>query len=397
MAWTIPDKGEGANDLQSIAFQEYLDVLVAGTSGLDCVLSGCAVTGGSDMTPAVASGIVRSNGVRFVVAGADVTIGTADGTNPRLDLVVVTSAGALAVRAGTAAAAPKPAARTANDVVLAVVYVPASDTTIGTTQITDLRVMRPDLLSVRRAPDVMIRSGNGASGLPDINGLGAVAAVGGLTGSIGFMDFSIYRYCRPRFTASNGGDAGDMQCALVWGIQQGDGGGPFLWRSDVAGRGGFKVDMVFTPHHLGNPGDMNGFFGVRAAVMSASEDLFTAAVNCVGVGFTKVGFGSYGNMHLIHNDASGAPTTVDLGSSFEADGDGFYYHLSIECEPNGSSFGWRLVNMVTGNETGGTLTTNIPPQATRLLACACLNKTDTNLGGFGFELERSDVWIGPFD
>lgn len=144
MAWTLPDKGEGQNDLQSILFQEYLDVLVAGISGVDCVLSGCAVSdGGSpDMTPAVAKGAVLSNGVMFAVAAANATITTADGTNPRIDLVVITSAGAIAVRAGTAAANPKPPARTANDVVLAAVYVPANDTTIANAQIVDMRVLR---------------------------------------------------------------------------------------------------------------------------------------------------------------------------------------------------------------------------------------------------------------
>lgn len=140
--WTLPDKGEGANDLQSILFQEYLDILLAGIGGLDCVLSGCEVTGGADMTPAVAKGAVLSNGVLFAVAAADVTIGSAHGTNPRIDLIVVTSAGALAVRAGTAAANPKPPTRSANDVVIATVYVPANDTSIETTKITDMRVLR---------------------------------------------------------------------------------------------------------------------------------------------------------------------------------------------------------------------------------------------------------------
>lgn len=140
MAFTIPDRGEGDNDLQSILFQEDLDILAAGMSGIDCVLSGLAVTGGADMTPAVAKGSVLSNRTMFAVAAADVTIGTADATNPRIDLIVVNSSGALAVRAGTAAAAPKPPARTANDVVIAMVYVPANDTAIATTQIIDKRV-----------------------------------------------------------------------------------------------------------------------------------------------------------------------------------------------------------------------------------------------------------------
>lgn len=140
MAFTLPDKGEGAHDTQSILYQEDLEVLVAGLSGVDCVLSGLAVTGGADMTPAVAKGAVLSNRIMYAVAAADVTITTADATNPRIDLIVVNSSGALAVRDGTPAAAPKPPARTANDVVIAQVYVPANDTAIATTQIIDRRV-----------------------------------------------------------------------------------------------------------------------------------------------------------------------------------------------------------------------------------------------------------------
>lgn len=142
MAWSIPDKGEGDNDIQSILFQEYLDALVDGINGKNCVLSGLGVTGGADMTPAIAKGAVLSNGVMFAIAAADVTIPTADATHPRIDLIVVNSSGSLAVRAGTAAANPKPPARTANDVLLWAVYVPANDTAIGTSQCVDLRVVR---------------------------------------------------------------------------------------------------------------------------------------------------------------------------------------------------------------------------------------------------------------
>lgn len=141
--FTIPDKGEGLNDIQSILFQEYIDVLVTGVSGVDCVLSGCAVTAQAapDMTVAVAAGSVRSNAITYTVTAGNGTITAADVTNPRLDLVVITSAGAIAVRAGTASSTPKPAARVANDVVLAVVFVPAGDTAIENNQIVDLKVV----------------------------------------------------------------------------------------------------------------------------------------------------------------------------------------------------------------------------------------------------------------
>jgi len=140
--WTILDKGTAVNDLQTVLFHEYLDVLMAGIDGLDCVLSGLAVTGNANLIPSVAKGSVLSNGTLFAVAAATTTIGTADATNPRLDLIVITSAGAIAVRAGTAAANPKPPARTANDVVIAIAYVPATATSLATGNFSDMRVMR---------------------------------------------------------------------------------------------------------------------------------------------------------------------------------------------------------------------------------------------------------------
>lgn len=146
MAFTLPDKGEGQNDIQSILFQEYLDVLVS--EGTDFVVSGCLATaqGSPSMVVSISTGIVFTNGARFDVTGANVTHAAANATNPRIDLIVVTNAGALAIRAGTAAAAPKPGIRSANDVALATVFIPANDTTISTDQITDLRIIMPNLV-----------------------------------------------------------------------------------------------------------------------------------------------------------------------------------------------------------------------------------------------------------
>jgi hypothetical protein len=140
MSFTIPDAGAGISNLQSIFFKEYLEVLVDGIRGQNCVLNGLAVTGNANLIPSVAKGSVISNGSVFAIAAGTVTIGAADATNPRLDLIVVNSSGSLAVRAGTAAAAPKPPARTANDVVIAVAYVPATATSLATGNFIDLRV-----------------------------------------------------------------------------------------------------------------------------------------------------------------------------------------------------------------------------------------------------------------
>ena len=142
--WTIQDDGEGANTKESFLFQEYLDVLVAGLSGIDCVLDGCAVTSAVvSLVLDVAKGSILSNRTLLPVTAGTVTIGAADATNPRIDLVVANSSGTKAVRAGTAAATPKPPARSANDVVLAFVYVPALNTIVATNQITDQRTAPP--------------------------------------------------------------------------------------------------------------------------------------------------------------------------------------------------------------------------------------------------------------
>jgi len=92
------------------------------------------------MTVAVASGVVSVAGVRASVTGANATIGTADGTNPRFDTITINSSGTIATTAGTAAAVPELPAIPSVSIVIALIFVPASDTTIATVQITDKRV-----------------------------------------------------------------------------------------------------------------------------------------------------------------------------------------------------------------------------------------------------------------
>ncbi len=150
VGFTLPDKGEGASNIQSIPFQEYLEVLVAGATGIDCVLSGGLVTTSALLTVAIAKAGVMTNGVLKAVAATTKAVGTADATNPRIDLIVVDSAGAVQVRAGTAAANPKPPNRTANDVVLANIYVPALLTTVVAGDITDMRVFARDPIILKK-------------------------------------------------------------------------------------------------------------------------------------------------------------------------------------------------------------------------------------------------------
>jgi hypothetical protein len=143
VAFTIPNEADAFHADQAEPDKVDIDILVAGLNG-NGVVSGCAVTaqGTPDMTVAVAAGVTRNaDGTTATVASGNVTITTADATNPRIDLVVVSNAGVKSVTAGTAAASPVFPAIPANSVVLAAVYVPANDTTIATNQITDKRVV----------------------------------------------------------------------------------------------------------------------------------------------------------------------------------------------------------------------------------------------------------------
>jgi hypothetical protein len=107
------------------------------------VQSGLAVTAQAtpNMTVAVATGVVYNDqGKRFAPTAGNVTITAASATNPRIDVIYVTSAGALSVVTGTAAASPVAPAVPASGVKLAEVTVPANAATIVAGNIADKRV-----------------------------------------------------------------------------------------------------------------------------------------------------------------------------------------------------------------------------------------------------------------
>lgn len=148
MAFTLPDNDEAFNTNQSIWMQTDINAIIAAING-DGVVSGCAVSedgGGASMDLDVAAGIIQIAGVQYAIAGGlgALTVTAADGANPRIDLVCANIAGAVTLTDGTAAANPKAADIPATSVLLAMVYVPANDTTIADNQITDKRVIVPN-------------------------------------------------------------------------------------------------------------------------------------------------------------------------------------------------------------------------------------------------------------
>lgn len=190
MAFTIPDNDEAfAANPQSLIMQTDINAIVAGILG-DGVVSGCAVTaqGSPDMTVAVASGTVRVSAAQAAVTSGNVTITTADATNPRIDLVVVNSSGTKSVTAGTAAANPKAPDIPASSVLLAMVYVPANDTTMASNQITDKRLLLNNiagLTGTQSANQVLAGPASGAAAAPAFRALTSTDMVASIDSAAG--------------------------------------------------------------------------------------------------------------------------------------------------------------------------------------------------------------------
>lgn len=118
------------------------------------VISGCDVheNGTPDMDVVVDSGEIFYGDVYKTVAGNNVTISAADGTNDRIDVIYVDSSGVAQVHTGDALPVSDPLGNTVwtqyespypktgcpAGVIIALVYVPANDTSIENAQIEDI-------------------------------------------------------------------------------------------------------------------------------------------------------------------------------------------------------------------------------------------------------------------
>lgn len=142
MSFTIPNEADAAFADQSEPDKVDLDILVAALAG-DGVISGCQVTaqGSPDMSVHVAAGTVTIGGATAAVTADDLSVTAADATNPRFDLVAADDTGALAMVDGTADPNPVFPAVPADSVILASVYVPATDTDVDSNQIVDKRAI----------------------------------------------------------------------------------------------------------------------------------------------------------------------------------------------------------------------------------------------------------------
>lgn len=149
--FTIPNRLDAAFLDQADLDTVDLDI-ITGASAMTAVMygrgyatGGLAVTPSSLMTLAVAAGEARIRGRKVKYSGGTVAVTSA--ASPRISLITLSEVGTVATVNGTASATPKmPLIPTSPNrrIVLAAVYIPASDTTIDATQITDKRIFAWD-------------------------------------------------------------------------------------------------------------------------------------------------------------------------------------------------------------------------------------------------------------
>jgi hypothetical protein len=97
-----------------------------------------------DMNVHVQTGaIYMPDGLRFEFSTiTSIAIIAADATNPRKDIIYVDSVGSIKYTAGTPATSPSEPALPIGSMKLSVIDIPAGDTAISQTQITDSRIMK---------------------------------------------------------------------------------------------------------------------------------------------------------------------------------------------------------------------------------------------------------------
>lgn len=105
---------------------------------------------------------------------------------------------------------------------------------------------------------------------------------------------------------------------------------------------------------------ISGMFASVALTASADPD---AIVNVCGFGKRAAD----SNLQLITNDGSGTGTSTDMGANFPAANTTDYYYGRLELRGGATrTLFYYLKNMVTGNETSGSVTATLPDAGTML-------------------------------
>jgi hypothetical protein len=135
----------------------------------------------------------------------------------------------------------------------------------------------------------------------------------------------------------------------------------------AAGEGGFTFVTRWGPATGVATTTNRAFCGLRAATGVPTDVEPSTLVSCVGMGWDAADT----NIQMMHNDASGTCTKVDLGGSFAVpttDRDVIYELALYSPKGTTQSVEYRVTNLVSGAVASGTINTNLPTTTTLLAA-----------------------------
>ncbi len=151
----LSNEADAFDDIQAAPESQDFEYLLLGHQRTG-ILSGCVVTESSPtaQTVDIALGEVMIGGEQVTVAvQLDEAVSSADGSNPRKDLISIDSTGSVVITAGTPAAVPAAPAVPADSVPLAILLVPTSDNDHEDAQISDKRIFPLGYTNQRNVKD----------------------------------------------------------------------------------------------------------------------------------------------------------------------------------------------------------------------------------------------------
>ena len=107
----------------------------------------------------------------------------------------------------------------------------------------------------------------------------------------------------------------------------------------------------------------------------------SATVNIIALGMDSADT----NLQIMHNDASGTATKIDLGTDFPAPtANTDFYELRLYQAASTNTVGYYVENLSNGNKADGTLTTDLPATDTALaVQCSVSNGATASAVTFG--------------
>ena len=172
-----------------------------------------------------------------------------------------------------------------------------------------------------------------------------------------------------------------------WPIQAATVGG------GVSGAGGFYFRSVWGPATGVATTTLRAYWGVRGSTTAPTDVEPSTLVNIVGMGWDAADT----NIQIMHNDATGTATKIDLGASFPVptvDRTSLYQIELFSPPGTTQSVQYRVVDMSNGTETTGTITTDLPATS-QALCFNCYASAGGTSSVVGIGIERVELFLFP--